>query len=179
MLRRLIYRIKWLCVLIRNKKVLIGRKSEIAISTSIMAYCNGKVAIGDNFIVRGNTSISASNDGQIEIGDDVFINRNCVICARKRIRIEKGCIIGPNVCIYDHNHLFDFKCIEKNEFKVGEVFIDEGAWIGAGVIILKGVRIGTGAIVGAGCIVKEDIPPHSILTISTKNYIIKKIENRI
>jgi len=32
-------------------------------------------------------------------------------------------------------------------------------WIGAGVRILGGVKIGKGSIVGAGAVVTKDIPP--------------------
>lgn len=37
--------------------------------------------------------------------------------------------------------------------------IESGAWIGAGAIVLPGVRVGRGSIVAAGSVVKTDVPP--------------------
>ena len=39
------------------------------------------------------------------------------------------------------------------------VAVGRNAYIGAGAIILPGVRIGEGAIVGAGAVVTKDVPP--------------------
>ena len=36
--------------------------------------------------------------------------------------------------------------------------MDDYAWLGVGVIVLSGVRIGKGAVVGAGSVVTRDIP---------------------
>ena len=36
-------------------------------------------------------------------------------------------------------------------------------WIGAGVIILPGVRIGHRSVVGAGCVVAKDVPAEHIV----------------
>ncbi len=37
--------------------------------------------------------------------------------------------------------------------------IEDGAWLGAGAIVLPGVTIGRDAIVGAGAVVTRDVPP--------------------
>jgi acetyltransferase-like isoleucine patch superfamily enzyme len=42
------------------------------------------------------------------------------------------------------------------------VVIEQDVWIGAAVIILKGVTIGEGAVIGAGSLVTKDIPPYTI-----------------
>jgi acetyltransferase-like isoleucine patch superfamily enzyme len=38
------------------------------------------------------------------------------------------------------------------------VRIDDGAWIGIGAIVLKGVHVGAGARIGAGAVVARDVP---------------------
>lgn len=45
----------------------------------------------------------------------------------------------------------------------GPIIIEDEVWIGIGVIILSGVKIGKGAIVGAGAVVTKDIPPYAIV----------------
>ena len=42
------------------------------------------------------------------------------------------------------------------------ITIEDDVWIGANVIILKGVTIGRGSIVGAGSVVTSNIPRYSI-----------------
>jgi acetyltransferase-like isoleucine patch superfamily enzyme len=44
----------------------------------------------------------------------------------------------------------------------GGIVIEDDVWLGVGVIVLDGVRIGRGAVVGAGAVVTKDLPPNSI-----------------
>ena len=46
---------------------------------------------------------------------------------------------------------------------VGPITIQEGAWIGAGVIILPNITIGRAAIVGSGAVVTKDVPSCTIV----------------
>lgn len=39
------------------------------------------------------------------------------------------------------------------------VMIEDGCWIGGGVIILPGITIGKGSVIGAGSVVTKNIPP--------------------
>ena len=42
------------------------------------------------------------------------------------------------------------------------IVIEDGAWIGAGAIILPGITIGEYAVIGAGSVVTKDIPAYTI-----------------
>ena len=42
------------------------------------------------------------------------------------------------------------------------IVIGDGAWIGAGAIILPGITIGEYAVIGAGSVVTKDIPAYTI-----------------
>jgi acetyltransferase-like isoleucine patch superfamily enzyme len=107
----------------------------------------------------------------IEIGDDVYIGPGPVMYAERRsgIRIGSKVLLGPKVMIIGGNHnwsvigrfMFDVK--EKRPEDDETVIIEDDVWIGAGAIILKGVRIARGSIVGAGAVVTRDVPPYSIV----------------
>lgn len=47
--------------------------------------------------------------------------------------------------------------------RASPVVIGHDAWIGHGVVVLPGRRIGTGAVVGAGAIVTRDVAPYTIV----------------
>ena len=95
---------------------------------------------------------------RLKIGKNVFIGVNCILDITKGIIIEYEVQIAPNVSIFTHDSSKDRKNpIEK------EVIIEEGSYIGAGAIILCGVKIGRNAIVGAGAVVTRDVEPNTIV----------------
>ena len=82
----------------------------------------------------------------------------------KNITIGNGCQFGPNVKIFDNNHQFNKEKGVLFEHTMGDVIIGNNCWIAANVIILKGAVIGDNCVISAGCVVKEYIPPASIVT---------------
>ncbi len=49
-----------------------------------------------------------------------------------------------------------------SSLEFAEVVLEDGCDIGAGAIILHGVRVGEGAIIGAGAVVTRDVPDYEI-----------------
>lgn len=45
----------------------------------------------------------------------------------------------------------------------GSVVVGNDVWLGAGCVILSGVRIGDGAVVGSRAVVSRDVPPYAIV----------------
>lgn len=66
--------------------------------------------------------------------------------------------------------------IKTNLIKEKSVIIEDDVWIGAGVIILPGIRIQRGAIVGAGSVVIKDVLPFTIVAGSPARFI-RNLEN--
>jgi acetyltransferase-like isoleucine patch superfamily enzyme len=52
--------------------------------------------------------------------------------------------------------------IKEADWHEKEVIIEDDAWIGANVAVLKGVRIGKGAVIGLGSVVTMDVPAYNI-----------------
>ena len=102
------------------------------------------------------------------IGNSCFINRNCMIVAHEKIEIGDGTTIGPNVCIYDHDH------DGEGGYKTKPVIIGKNVWIGAGCILLKGINIGDNAVKGAGTIVTTSIPSET--TAYNEQKLIKRVK---
>jgi len=122
---------------------------------------------GNNFIFDPYGSYSFKT---IYVGSDVFIGLGANLSATNtKIIIGNKVLFGPNVTIMGGNHnysvigkfIYDVK--EKRKEDDQEVIIKDDVWLGAGVIILKGVTVGVGAIVAAGAVVSKDVPPYSIV----------------
>lgn len=121
------------------------------------------------FIERGvsfsrNTIVSATENANIHIGTRSGLNYNAIVVAREEIVIGANVLIGPNVAIYDHNHIFNQKIQMKNlGYRTAPIVIENNVWIGANVVILKGVTIGSGSVIAAGTVVTKDIPTNSLV----------------
>ena len=142
-------------------------------NTEIKCGNNGRMILGD-IGAESNVHL-VSWGGILNIGARCSFNRNDIVVSRKRITIGEGTLIGPNVCIYDHDHAFDGKGIIKDKLVCSDVEIGKNVWIGAGTIILRGTTIGNNCIIGAGCIVKGKIPDCSLVTSENRNLVIKQL----
>nr|WP_229770549.1 MULTISPECIES: acyltransferase [unclassified Halorhabdus] len=69
-----------------------------------------------------------------------------------RLVIEDDAIVGYDATLLCHEYLQD-------EYRTGEVVVGERAMVGAGAVVLPGVRIGADAQVSANSLVTEDVPP--------------------
>jgi len=96
---------------------------------------------------------------KIEIGPDTVTSNNVVMVANDSIRIGRNCLIGDLVSIIDS----DFHAIEAQERKrsagqVAAVSIGDNVWLGARVMVMKGVSIGNNSVIAAGSVVTTTIP---------------------
>lgn len=107
------------------------------------------------------------------IGDNVIININCTFVDCNKIEIGNNVLIASNVQIYTATHSPDVseRLVENwtPESKLPyfrtyakPVKIEDNVWIGGGVIILPGVKIGKNSVIGAGSIVTKSIPENSV-----------------
>lgn len=138
--------------------------------------------IGDDCIL-GNQVIFESDRGKVTIGNRVFINAGTQIISRSMVEIGNDVTIAWGCVIYDHDshsqsyinriedqrrQLQDFPSgnmvAHKNWRTVATapISIRDYAWLGFGVVVLKGVTIGEGAIVGARAVVTRDVPAWTI-----------------
>ncbi len=70
----------------------------------------------------------------------------------ERIRVDDDAIIGYDATLLCHEFLHE-------EYRLGDVVVEEQAMIGAGAVVLPGVTVGEGARVAANSLVAEDVPP--------------------
>ena len=135
---------------------------SVPFSADIRIKGKGHIDFGRKVFLEKRVSISAI-DGTVAVGDFTSINRNCIIVAHNSIKIGNNVAIGPNVCIYDHDHAWNKDGIINGKYKGAPIEIGNDCWIGANAIILAGAMIDKCSIIGAGTIVKGEIPDYSIV----------------
>ncbi|SFT48374.1 Acetyltransferase (isoleucine patch superfamily) [Selenomonas sp. GACV-9] len=115
--------------------------------------------------IRPGFHVIIENNATLKIGKDCFFNYNCSITALNHIEIGDDCIFGENVKIYDHNHRFsdNTQLIHKQGFSIKEVSIGNNCWIGSGVKILAGSKIGDNCVIGANVVVNGEICSNSVV----------------
>lgn len=98
----------------------------------------------------------------IRIGPDTGLSGTAV-CAAVSVQIGTGCLFGADVQVTDT----DFHALaaagrrhESRHERIASapVVIEDNVFLGAGVRVLKGVRIGRDSVIGAGSVVTRDIP---------------------
>ena len=98
---------------------------------------------------------------------------NCSFIDCNKITIGSHVLIASNVQIYTATHPIELserltpgwtpdKAAYFCRTYALPVTIEDGCWIGGGVIILPGVTIGKGCVIGAGSVVTKNIPADSL-----------------
>ena len=95
----------------------------------------------------------------IEVGDNFFANYNFVVLDGAKVTIGNNVFIAPNVGLHTAGHPLDAERRNQGIEYAKPITIEDDVWIGAGVQVCPGVRIGRGAVVAAGSIVTKDVPP--------------------
>ena len=135
----------------------IGMHAVIAAQVGIA----GSTVIGNNVKIGGQAGIS----GHLSIGDNVSLN-GVAITSMNKISIGESTMVAGNVLIIDTD--FHHSSLQKDRHELCNtnqdhaIEIGNNVWIGASVIVLKGVSIGDNSVISAGSIVSKDIPSNVI-----------------
>lgn len=132
----------------------VDKTASIGEGTVIWQYATvcANVKIGPNCVIGSCAWIGQD----AEIGEGTRIQHGVFIA--KGTIIGKNVFLGPNVTTSD-----DPYPRVRQSYTAMPAVIDNGASIGAGAIILPGVRIGERAMIGAGAVVTHNVMPGEIV----------------
>lgn len=137
-------------------------------NTSVAPDCR----FGKNVRIYENARIAAT-----KIGDYSYVGRGSHL---QNVTIGKFCSIGPEVRIglglHPVDHISTYPGFYSTQASGATPFTDRtlvmehspveighDVWIGAGAIVMDGVRIGHGGVIGAGAVVTRDVKPYTIV----------------
>lgn len=141
---------------------------NIFIDDGVLIYQDedgGAIELGDGVQLFRDTIAQTGQGGSITVGPLTHIQPRCQLSAYKApISIGRRVEIAPYCSFYPYNHgMLEGQPIRLQPLQSkGGITIEDDAWLGVGVAVLDGVRIGRGAVVGAGAIVAKDLPANSI-----------------
>lgn len=98
---------------------------------------------------------------RLVLGEESSINRG-FFCDTQEVIIGKHVQLGPRVIFATDSHE-----VGPSSHRAGKPFglpivVEDGCWIGAGVIVLPGVTIAKGCVIGAGSLVTKDTEPDGL-----------------
>lgn len=113
---------------------------NVNIHPLVVMYQPSKVSIGHRSSIAEFVHIWGG--GGVDIGNDVLVASHAVIASVSH---------DPDAIIFRETNLAQ------------PISIDDNVWIGAGAVLLPGVRLGAGCIVAAGAVVTEDVLSDTIV----------------
>jgi Acetyltransferase (isoleucine patch superfamily) len=160
-----------------KKKVLFRQFKSVGLGT-FEHVSSGVSFIGPEFCSLGsNASIPApasiscidlraegSNFApSLSIGNNFCANTGFSVFCGLGIQIGDNCLFGPDVLIMDSDHGDAISDVpyQKQCRRSAKVLIGNNVYLGARVVVLKGVTIGDNVIIGSNSVVTHDIPANS------------------
>ena len=115
--------------------VVVLAGARIGQDCNVCSHCfiENDVIVGNRVTIKSGVQLW---DG-LRIGDDVFI--------------------GPNATFTNDKHPRS----RNTQFERLTTVIEKGASIGAGAVLLPGIRVGENAVVAAGAVVTRDVPAYT------------------
>ncbi|HXG81557.1 MAG TPA: acyltransferase [Sphingomicrobium sp.] len=136
----------------------IGRNVLVGPGVRFRVLNNATLRVGDG--ARIEARVELHSDGMLTIGTDAFIGPGSIIVAAERVDIGHDALIAAHVTIRDQDHRsepgtpYRLQGLESAPVRIGD-----NVWLGAGVVVVRGVSIGDHCVVGANSVVTRSLPP--------------------
>lgn len=142
---------------------------------TILLRCNaayvGDILIGFGAVIGAGHDLHSpllihnadKHYSNLRIGEQCHIGKEVCLDLRDAITIEDHVTISMRAMMLTHMDVGHSPLGDEGfATRRSPVVIKQGAYIGAGAIILQGVTVGECAVVGAGAVVTEDIPDYTV-----------------
>jgi acetyltransferase-like isoleucine patch superfamily enzyme len=102
---------------------------------------------------------------KLTIGADVSIGKSAMLICHGGVTVGDQVMIAHGAQIVSAGHRIPEggASMRFSGLDVAPIVVEDGAWIGAGAIVLPGVTVGRGSIVAAGAVVTKDVAPNTMV----------------
>jgi carbonic anhydrase/acetyltransferase-like protein (isoleucine patch superfamily) len=143
----------------------IGAGSRLWGSTIQLRGDNLRCHIGRNCRLRQTVMVIEDQGSRIDVGDESS-GTACTLlaCEGGLVQIGRDCMmsVASDIRNSDGHSVIELVSGERVN-PAADVIVEDHAWIGLRVQILKGVRVGGHSIAAAGSVVVKDVPPNTIV----------------
>lgn len=140
----------------RIKLSRMGKPPYVGRGARIVVAPGGMVEFGAGVYIDDYCRIQVASGAQLKLGDSCYFNTNCRIVAVDSICIGEHTMLGPNVCVFDHDHLFDAEGVH-GELVSSPIEIGDRCWLCANVLVTKGVVLADRICLGGGSVATRSL----------------------
>lgn len=98
----------------------------------------------------------------IHFGKNIYANFNLTCVDDTDIFVGDNTMFAPNVVLSTATHPIE-PGLRANAYQYNlPIHIGKNCWLGAGVVVMPGVKIGDNSVIGAGSIVTKDVPANCV-----------------
>jgi len=123
------------------------------------------VELGERVLLEAEVYLKLVEDtATLKLGDHTFVGRGVEFDIMCGVSVGRHSLIAPGCFITDHVHGIrpDLR-MDQQPCHAKPVVIGSDVWLGAGAVVLPGVKIGDGAVVGANSVVTADVAPYAVV----------------
>lgn len=132
--------------------------AEDAGAREILADLLGSV--GEGVFIKPPLAVDYGEN--IHVGARTYVNSGLTALDVAPITIGADCLLGPNVQLLTPTHPIDPRPRRDKLEAARPITLGDNVWLGGGVIVCPGVRIGDNTVVGAGSVVTRDLPANVV-----------------
>ena len=100
---------------------------------------------------------------RLEIGELCGLNFGCYFELDAPITIQPHVAVGHEVMFLTRTHDPSDPSRRGRPASAKPIKVEAGSWLGSRCTILPGVTIGAGSVIGASAVVREDVPPNTLV----------------
>ena len=162
---RLLYRYAWRRLLTpagwrwqTDGPVFFGKRLEIQIARGATVRFGRFAWIGDGTKIR-------CHEGEVAIGRKTVLGQECTISAYRRVSIGEQCVVADRAMFidFDHGMVEVERPVRLQGIYMRDVEVGSNVWVGYGVCVLRGTRVGDNSVLGTSSVVTRDVPANAVV----------------
>jgi putative colanic acid biosynthesis acetyltransferase WcaF len=114
-------------------------------------------SIGKSVVIKPYVNIKYP--WRLKVGDHVWIGERVWIDNLGDVEVKSHSCLSQGAFLLCGNHDYRKPAFD---LLIGDIIIEEGAWIGARAVVCPGIKVGTHAVLSVGSIATKDLQPFSI-----------------
>lgn len=159
MIRRIYGKIGIMLRALRIRILALTRGSHISFSAEVYIHQGGRIQIGKGVRVAKGCVISVLPGAVLELKDGCIFGKGTFLYCASRIEVGRETRVAHYCSIIDHDYDISSAGSHFDKPKVSApIVVGDNVWMGAYVLILKGVTIGDRSVIGAQTMVNKSVP---------------------